>query len=179
MQLIGAKHHKGTRFFERSSSFGQFKSTDLYYELFGDLFSPNLLESATNQIIKPGEMVIQSSQTLDLILNTTTTLDVLGSSNANIFLSIRFAGDSLTQFGVFSTALESLMDFAQRDVDSVVDDVSFTSPNFPVWLFGKSYPQMTPNFKFTTLHVILIAEALAKECVVHRNWIEISLRMGD
>lgn len=164
-QLIRDDFRKGTRFFEWFGSPSR-HAVEVYYGLFGDLSSLDLMELTTNRTINSEEMAVQDNQTMGLTPNATTSLDIPGSSNANIFIVIKFAENPLSQSLIFSTVLESLMEFAQRDVNREIQRLSFTSSIFPVWLFATSYPQLTPGFIFTTLHMILVAEALAKECVV-------------
>jgi len=101
--------HRNT-VFERCRSPFRAQPIDLYYGLFGDSLSINLLDLTTNETILSGEMAVQDSQALSLIPNTTTSLNILGSSNAENFLLIKFVGDPLPLSGVFYTALESFMD---------------------------------------------------------------------
>ena len=148
-------------------------SAALYHGLFGDNTGDPLpaLDINVTPISTPN--ISLNNQSLELIPNQSITLHAPDGSNANYFLSIAFVGDPLRQIDIFSTTLESLMALAQLDNDSEVDDVNFVSERFPVWLLGKADLETIPAFKLTVWHVILIAEAIAKYCVVSAAYQEL------
>ena len=146
----------------------------LYNGLFGEAkwdFLPGL---DINQTKTSNQKASPNNQSLELITDQLTTSNALGYSNPTYYLSIAPVGEPLRRDDIFRTTLESLLIMAQRDVDSEIDEMSLTSEIFPVWLLGKAYPHNTPHFKVTTFHMILIAEAIAKHCVVNGVYRELT-----